>query len=224
MAIRVVERCMSMDTFSNEDWRAAAELYAFLGNSLLKPMNRTATVGLDPGFWTSIAEMFDGAVKEEASALALWASGRAGEDLDHEVQRVSVEFTHLFVGPPKPAVAPWESMHGDTESHVGFGEATHEMRRILRGMGLSVQSESNQYEDHMGIELLVASEMCLRAAEGELGSNVQGAAQFERYVREHPLRWMGKFQVKVAEEAPDGYFAAVLALANAMLEWHVALL
>ena len=43
-----------MQTFSNDDWRSASELYAFLGNSLLDPMNRTEAVGLDVEFWIAI--------------------------------------------------------------------------------------------------------------------------------------------------------------------------
>ena len=32
-------------------WKILSEAYAFIGNSLLKPMTMTSTVGLDPAFW-----------------------------------------------------------------------------------------------------------------------------------------------------------------------------
>ncbi len=50
---------------------------------------------------------------------------------------------------------------------VGFGEATHQMRAALRDNGLELAQAGRQYEDHMGIELLLASELCRRAGEGE---------------------------------------------------------
>ena len=238
-----------MVAFPTEDWRSAAQLYAFLGNSLLEPMNRTADVGLEPDFWVSISKMFNGALEAEALSLAEWAGGHVQDSREGLVQRVSVEFTHLFVGPPKPAAAPWESVNGDVESHVGFGQATYEMRGILRDMGLSVQNETNQYEDHMGIELLVASEMCQRIAEAGTGECVRTASRgtasidagadsqngefpietgmvdssrFAEFVREHPLSWVAKFQSRVAEQAPGGYFARVVALAGTMLSWHIS--
>lgn len=231
-----------MQTFSNDDWRSASELYAFLGNSLLDPMNRTEAVGLDVEFWIAISRMFNGSLEGEATALASWANGHAHESREHVVRDVSVEFTHLFVGPPKPAAAPWESAYGNVESHVGFGAATHEMRGIMRDMGLSLQNESNQYEDHIGIELLIASEMCRRIADGlscgvacsvveEIDAapqrsdsndgDVMDALRFAEYVNEHPLRWIGKMRARVSAEAPDGYFVRMLGLAEAALSWHV---
>lgn len=231
-----------MQTFSNDDWRSASELYAFLGNSLLDPMNRTETVGLDVGFWIAISKMFNGSLENEATALASWADDHVKENRERVVRDVSVEFTHLFVGPPKPAAPPWESAYGNTESHVGFGAATHEMRGIMRDMGLSLRNENNQYEDHIGIELLIASEMCRRIANGlscdaagdvaeeidatpQCGDSseddVMDAARFVEYVNEHPLRWIGKMRARVSAEAPDGYFARVLGLAEAALSWQV---
>lgn len=47
---------------------------------------------------------------------------------------------------------------------VGFGEPTFQMREVLRSLGLEVAGPSNQYEDHLGLELLCLSEMCRRRA------------------------------------------------------------
>ena len=32
-------------------WKTLSEAYAFVGNSLLRPMTMTSPVGLDPAFW-----------------------------------------------------------------------------------------------------------------------------------------------------------------------------
>lgn len=90
-------------------WKILSEAYAFIGNSLLKPMTMTSTVGLDPAFWEAFPSFDDEAVAEAVAACARYAEGavqraEAGED---EPQRAAVEYTKLFVGPPSPAAAPW---------------------------------------------------------------------------------------------------------------------
>ena len=37
----------------NIPWSDLADVYGFIGNSLLKPMTQTADAGIDPGFWAS---------------------------------------------------------------------------------------------------------------------------------------------------------------------------
>ncbi|WP_165056512.1 MULTISPECIES: molecular chaperone [unclassified Adlercreutzia] len=159
----------------SQDWQTLSAAYAFIGNSLLTPMNQTSHEGADPEFWVSFPDFADGAVRAAADNLSEWArrAGEAGEDA--AVQKAAVEHTHLFVGPPKPAAAPWEAFHrGSSEVSVGFGQATYEMRALLREAGLELSGPSNQYEDHMGVELLLLSELCRRAAEAASARRAAG--------------------------------------------------
>nr|WP_241157233.1 molecular chaperone TorD family protein [Adlercreutzia sp. ZJ242] len=129
-------------------------------------MNQTSHEGVDPEFWAVFPDLGDGAVRAAADKLSGWARrvGEAGEEA--AVQEAAVEHTRLFVGPPKPAAAPWETFHrGSSEVSVGFSRATYEMRALLRKAGLELSGPSNQYEDHMGVELLLLSELCRQAAE-----------------------------------------------------------
>ena len=215
-----------MRSMTCEEWTVASQLYAFLGNSLLSPMSRTESVGLDPAFWRDLGGLLDGALADPAESLASWAEhASADADRSEAVQRVSVEFTKLFVGPPKPAAAPWESANGPVESHVGFGEATFAMRERLRALGLELCNENNQYEDHVGIELLYLSELCRRASEGPSGAAACDAAvpdgeEIASFVREHPLVWVARLREKVAASQPEGYFVRLLDLALALLRWQ----
>ena len=215
-----------MRSMTCEEWTVASQLYAFLGNSLLSPMSRTESVGLDPAFWRDLGGLLDGALADPAKALASWAERASADSSRSEtVQRVSVEFTKLFVGPPKPAAAPWESANGPVESHVGFGEATFAMRERLRALGLELCNENNQYEDHVGIELLYLSELCRRASEGPSGAAACDAAvpdgeEISSFVREHPLVWVARLREKVAASQPEGYFVRLLDFALALLRWQ----
>ena len=215
-----------MRSMTCEEWTVASQLYAFLGNSLLSPMSRTESVGLDPAFWRDLGGLLDGALADPAESLASWAERASADSSRSEaVQRVSVEFTKLFVGPPKPAAAPWESANGPVESHVGFGEATFAMRERLRALGLELCNENNQYEDHVGIELLYLSELCRRASEGPSGAAacyaaVPDAEEIASFVREHPLVWVARLREKVAASQPEGYFVRLLDFALALLRWQ----
>ena len=215
-----------MRSMTGEEWMVASRLYAFLGNSLLSPMSRTESVGLDPAFWRELGGLLDGALADSAESLASWAERASADAARSEaVQRVSVEFTKLFVGPPKPAAAPWESANGPVDSHVGFGEATFAMRERLRALGLELCNENNQYEDHVGIELLYLSELCRRASEEPPGVAACDAAapdaeEIASFIREHPLAWVPRLREKVAASQPEGYFIRLLDVVLALLKWQ----
>lgn len=209
-----------------DEWQTLGQLYAFFGNSLLSPMNRTETVGLNPRFWRDLAGLLGGVIARPAQHCAAWAELAADDcSRDELVQHVSIEFTHLFVGPPSPAAPPWESANGLVESHVGFGEATYLMRDRLRALGLAQCGPGNQFEDHVGIELLYLSELCQRIANAQAstcGSADVRVEELEHFVREHLLCWIGRFCNKVAVSRPDGYFVHVLDCVRTLLEWQVA--
>ena len=214
-----------MRSMTGEEWMVASQLYAFLGNSLLSPMSRTESVGLDPAFWRELGGLLDGALADSAEWWASWARRASADAARSEVvQRVSVEFTKLFVGPPKPAAAPWESANGPVDSHVGFGEATFAMRERLRALGLELCNENNQYEDHVGIELLYLSELCRRASEEPSGAACDAAApdaeEIASFIREHPLAWVPRLREKVAASQPEGYFIRLLDVVLALLKWQ----
>ena len=166
------------------------------------------------------------AASREAQAGVCILDARDGaSNLDDRVQRASVEFAHLFVGPPKPAVAPWETFYCQQGCAVGFGEATHQMRAALRDNGLELAQAGRQYEDHMGIELLLASELCRRAGEGEdwgADANTQNALSAAQhavdFVRTRPLSWMPALREAVERESPNGFYAPLLQLTQALLE------
>lgn len=204
----------------NIPWKTLSEAYAFVGNSLLKPMTMTSTIGLDPAFWEAFPA-FDGAVAQAVEVCACYAeeAGRRAEGGEDGPQRASVEYTRLFVGPPSPAAAPWETMYRGKDVTVGFGQATFEMRELLRAAGLEVRNENNQYEDHMGIELLYLSSQCARVDAGAEDAPAPDAVA--DFIEAHPLSWAEAFRARIAETAAHGYFAPLVGLAQALLVWHV---
>ena len=90
----------------------------------------------------------------------------------------------------------------------------------------------------MGIELLLASELCRRAGEGEdwgadagcvpcaasegADANTQNALSAAQhavdFVRTRPLSWMPALREAVERESPNGFYASLLQLTQALLE------
>ena len=202
------------------DYGQLADALAFCGNSLLAPMTQRTGVGLDPGFWESFPLFGDQGVADAVQDCAVWAAEferRCQADGQSAVERCAIEYTRLFVGPPRPAAAPWETAHravaDGADSTVGFGQATFEMRELLRNAGLQLCNGNRQYEDHMGIELLLLSELCRRAA----ASDGLAAAEVSEFAADHPAAWVEGLRSAAAEAVPDGYYAGLLGVAAALL-------
>lgn len=219
----------------NSQWEAYGCAYAFAGNELLVPMNRSGErAGLDPCFWETVPvadndHAFNGASRLRAyaerarSAAHETPEGLAYSDDSHVpgVLASSVEFAHLFIGPPKPAVDPWETLQDPrNERHIGFGSATRDMRRLLAQEGFQLADGKRQYEDHMGIELLFASALCDKVCSARADARDDAEEQAISFIKVHPLRWMDRFRSRVEEERPEGYYAPLLEYAQGMLEDH----
>ena len=213
----------------SSEWTTLSQAFAFLGNSLLKPMSQTSDAGMDPAFWEAFPDFGDDRVAaacEDAAADVRGLSARGEREGRDAVELASIEFTHLFVGPPKPAAAPWESFYlSDGDVSVGFGASTFVMRDLLRKAGLEVNNENNQYADHIGLELLFLSELCRRRGEGAPSlseDEVCGDAALLVFACEHPLGWIGDLRDAVQETARGGYVDGILAVAEALLGYLVA--
>lgn len=210
-----------MRTLNAEQLTQLAQMYAFLGNSLLRSMNQTKGPGLDPEFWAALPDFDDEAVGLALDNLCDFASVaqariNAGADVAIEV---SYEHTRLFVGPPAPAAEPWETYYPDVPDGAeipaptcGFGEPTFAMRALLREAGLELSNENRQFEDHIGIELLYLSAVLSRAAEGD----AEATAKAESFIAEHPGRWIGRLMEKVEAAFPQGYVICLVRLARAL--------
>lgn len=205
-------------------------MYAFAGNSFLAPMTAATSPGLSPGFWKTLptfgATDVDNAAKELA-AFALHIKD-SNDDKANAVQACAVEYTHLFIGPPRPAAAPWETMYAPGNNTIGYGSATVEMKRIIAAQGLQLQGLHNQYEDHIGVELLLLSVLCAKQHEAAcaIACSQEGEAACPKehirdYLLKHPGNWIEHFTANVIEAAPGSYYALLATWVQALILWHL---
>lgn len=189
-----------------------SEALAFLGNSFLKPMRQTSDAGFDPSFWASFPDFEDKGVSEALDTLFVWASQGKDQERTERIQEVSVEYARLFIGPPEPMVAPWESFYVQEGVSTGFGEPTFRMQERLRSIGLVVSNENNQYADHIGIELLYCSAYLKQAAQDDrMQKTVLGDV-----IREDLLPWASCFSAALDKES-TGYYARLAGLVVSVL-------
>lgn len=192
-----------------------ARALAFAGNSFLAPMSQTSDAGLGRTFWAAFPDFGSEEVTCALDGLFAWAAADEGTPRDERVRNVSVEYARLFIGPPEPAVAPWESFYVQEGVTNGFGEPTFRMRERLRQAALEVSNENNQYADHIGIELLYCSELARRAASGG-PAGTEEAALLESFVEIDLLPWLGRFTTALYEEGAT-YYGLLADLAEGLL-------
>lgn len=213
---------MHMSAIGIDIMSSRQRLYAFFGNSLLGAMTEETSIGLDPEFWEALVggslngEYDTGLENMIEAVMALSRYDRA-----KAVQMVAVDYTRLFVGPGKPAVPIWETLYKNETSYT-FGRQTLEVKQVLHSQGLRLSGQSNQLEDHMGIELLLLSEMSRQtidscAAEGLIREQIA-------FIDEHPLSWVKPLRDCVRRAERTGYYSALLTIIAGYLQYDISVL
>lgn len=202
-----------MKTFDCEQYAELSAVFSLLGNALLTPANLMPEV-VEVELWQQAPVFGSDDALAAADELALWCAQVDCSGYESLAQMVGVEYAQLFVGPPSPAVAPWETMHVVEGATCGFGEPTWAMRQVMRDCGLELSSSNHQFEDHMGVELLVLGELFGRA---EQGGEEDAAERVFQFANQRPLGWIDRLTSAVVQCCPNGFYGRLLAYAVALL-------
>lgn len=195
-----------MRALSKQDRATLAELYAFIGNALLVPGTKLEPAALDPAFWEALPA-FTPEIGEVYRELAAFCRKEPAEET--LALELGVEYTRLFIGPPQPVVAPWETLH--TGSETLYGVATVAMKRLLEENGLSLASDVHQLEDHVGVELLFLSYL--------VGQGEETDGTVERFVHERLDTWLHSLLGGLKKHDRGGYYAALVKLVQLHIDW-----
>lgn len=205
-----------MDVVLGTEPRLSAAL-ALCGNCLLDTPRHLGETPLDARLWESIPDFGSDEVRSARERLASRAAVLRGAEGESDgATEASVEYTRLFIGPPRPAAPPWETFYrganaAQQDGRVGYGSATAAMERRLRELGLRVADGRGQYPDHGGIELLYLSELCRRAEEGDEDAGAHLAPFASDF-----LDWTASWQMAIDQASPEGLYGPLLALARAL--------
>lgn len=219
---------MTRNNLSAETYRSYAALYGFAGNELLTPMNRSgSTAGVSASFWEKMPVPDNSNGVQGWTRLISYANEAQANaflrDNDPSIPGLmgaSTEYAHLFLGPPRPVANLWETANdADNNGKVGYGHATVQMRKLIAQEGLELSGVSNQFEDHMGVELLFLAYLCDKAASimDENGDLAGMDKKIAGYINRHPAKWMPRLRANVDASRPNGYYSALLEYAHGAL-------
>ncbi|MGI6590486.1 MAG: TorD/DmsD family molecular chaperone [Eggerthellaceae bacterium] len=190
-------------------WDALSWAYAFLGNTLMEPMTQGSRAGLDVSFWDTFPDFGSDNIAEKLDECADFVAGLLSSYGEDAATRTSVEFARLFVGPPAPAAAPWESYYLTGSEVGGAADPAQDMKRLLDEVNIKLDPKEVPHLDHLGIELLYLSEICHRQQPESVG-----------FIIEHPLSWIDKFTARVEAEAGEGFYLHILHVAKELLDFQ----
>lgn len=115
----------------------------------------------------------------------------------------------LFIGPNALPTPPWGSVYLDREMVV-FGESTLALRALQGSLGISVEQEMREPEDHIGLLLMMAAWLAENRPE-----------QLSVLLGEHMLPWSGRFFTLLEEHAGHPFYQGIALLAKATLgDWQ----
>ena len=197
--------------------RNLAEVYSVLGNALLTVPTDPGLPYLAPAFWVSFpAALTNENILKGLNKVTRYLGAEASS-CDESTERTALEYTRLFIGPPEPVAAPWESLNRGGEGSIGYGKPAFAMAKLLAEKGLEISNDNNQYPDHLGIELLLLTYLCEKQVSnaGEVTD-----AEVLAFIEEHPLGWVAVLREKVEKAYPEGFYAGLLLLVEGTLRWH----
>jgi putative dimethyl sulfoxide reductase chaperone len=140
--------------------------------------------------------------------------------IDEALSRLRVEHARLFTGPGRPEVAPFETAYMDSES-IGsnrlYGPSAAAVARWYRDFGLERAADHGDLPDFVATEFEFLYALAQREATARLEDREDDARvlrrETDRFLREHPARWIPAFAAAVRAAAPDRVYAAFAELA-----------
>lgn len=112
----------------------------------------------------------------------------------------------LFIGPNALPTPPWGSVYLDRE-RVVFGESTLALRAWQASLGIRVEQEMREPEDHIGLLLMMAAWLAENRPE-----------QLSVLLGDHLLPWSDRFFTLLEERAEHCFYRGVALLAKATLD------
>jgi TorA maturation chaperone TorD len=105
-------------------------------------------------------------------------------------------FTHLFVGPGKVEVYPWESTYSSNEAVI-FQASTLSVRKAYVSQGFIPQNYPHVADDHIALELDFMAQLADKLSAAYIAHDLDGATTIleasQNFLNEHLAIWVEKF-------------------------------
>jgi TorA maturation chaperone TorD len=135
--------------------------------------------------------------------------------IDEILRELKIEHARLFTGPGRPAVTPFETGYIDAEA-LGpnrlYGPSAAAVARWYRSFGLEKAQGHNDLPDYVATEFEFLYALAQREAAARLDGQEELARDLrrdtDRFMREHPARWIPAFTGAVHAATPHPVYAA----------------
>lgn len=140
--------------------------------------------------------------------------------IDEALKSLRVEHARLFTGPGRPEVSPFETAYVDTDlvgSNRLYGPSAAAVARWYREFGLERARDHGDLPDFVATEFEFLYALAQQEATARLEGREEDARSLrretDRFLREHPARWILAFAAAVRAAAPHRVYAAFAELA-----------
>ncbi|WP_179038184.1 Tat proofreading chaperone DmsD [Limnobaculum xujianqingii] len=142
-----------------------------------------------------------GAMSEIRAAATLINTGL---NIEHR-QTLDEAYQRLFIGPDALPAPPWGSVYLDRESVV-FGNSMLDLRQWQVSLGIEVQQQQREPEDHIGLLLMLAAWLAENQPE-----------QLSTLLSDHVLPWSSRFLALLEERAEHPFYQGIAQLTSITL-------
>jgi putative dimethyl sulfoxide reductase chaperone len=124
-------------------------------------------------------------------------------------ERLSIEFTRLFLGPIKPVAIPYASWYL-SEAHQLMTEETIDIRRRYLEAGMAVKDLYSTPDDHIGIELEFLSCMTGEIISAHEDGRKERVRELElarsEFIKDHLQQWVPAFVAAIVDSDADEFY------------------
>jgi len=130
-------------------------------------------------------------ISEGFEILKAYGEGNI-KNLDELYEKLVDEYTHLFIGPYKLPVQPYESMW---IANMMGGEPLLNVKEVYRKAGISKSKNYPEPEDHIAFELRFMHHLCEEvSSESKDVEQILDSIGFQKtFLNDHLLKWIPNF-------------------------------
>ena len=154
--------------------------------------------------------------------LARWVAAVGDSLSDAALRDVRADYAQLFIGSNPMRVPPWESVYF-SEERLTFQAETRDVRGWYERLGLQINTENKDPEDHIAFELSFiarCAELALQAHEAQNSAAFADMLTAQRtFLETHLLRWGCKWaDLAYANARTDFYRGLALLVRGGLKE------
>ncbi len=113
------------------------------------------------------------------------------KDVEDVHEKLTDEYTRIFLGPGVPMVPPYESMYIDD---VMMGKSLLDVKKVYRKAGIGKSRDYPEPEDHIAFELKFMHWLCEEGLNAGDDGRVKECLTLQKtFMNEHLMRWVPKF-------------------------------